>query len=154
MEFRGARAPKVPDVRVIDAEFVVDVVDKLGDEEIQIRVSLAMTVCWQIDWHSLEACLKVGAVVEVEAADEVLVCLALAGVLRHDESGDDLQQLAIAHDSSQSKVGDSHATFRGRVRDAAEVVDSSRHFYCVERETARRGCLCVRGDAGGKRGQQ
>ena len=96
MELRSAGASEVPDLRVIDAEAVVDVVDELGDEKVEVRVPLPVRVRWAVERHALEARLEIGAVVEVEAANEVLVRLPVAGMLGHDEAGHGLEQLAFA----------------------------------------------------------
>ena len=54
---------------------------QLGDQEVEIRVALAVRVRRHVDRHAGDRRREVGAVIEVEAAQEVLVGLALAAVL-------------------------------------------------------------------------
>jgi hypothetical protein len=61
--------------------------DRLGDQEVRVGVALAVPVRGQVDRHAVGEDGDVGAVVGVEAADEVLVGLATAGVLRHHQAG-------------------------------------------------------------------
>ena len=53
-----------------------------------------MAVRRHVDRHAVDACREVGAVVEVEAAQEVLVGLAVARVLRDDHAGRRFQEFA------------------------------------------------------------
>jgi len=81
-------------------------------------------------------------VIEVEAAYEVLVCLALARVLRHDQTGYGLEQLTVARDRPQAQVGRTDASFRRAHRNAAKVVDFPGDLHGVERkapDTVARG---------------
>ena len=47
-----------------------------------------------VDGHAVDPDREIGAVVEVEAAQEILVGFALAGMLGDDQAGHDLQRLA------------------------------------------------------------
>src|SRR5207245_10154668 len=77
---------------------VLDALDELGDEEVEVGVALAVRVRSQVDRHALDRREEVGAVVEVEPAQEVLVCLSRAAVLRDDESRYELEHLAPPED--------------------------------------------------------
>ena len=69
-------------------------VDELGDQEVDVGVALAVGVRRHVDRHAVHVGREVGAVVEVEAAQEVLVGLAVAAVLRDDQPGHDLEHFA------------------------------------------------------------
>ncbi len=83
--------------------------------------------------------LEVGAVVEVEAAHEVLVRLAVAGVLRDDQARHGLEQLAFARDRPRAQVGCADVSLRRTARRADQVVDPPVHLQRVDAEMTRRG---------------
>ena len=71
---------------LIGAFVEFDAADELGNEEIQVRVALAMAVTAHIHRHAVDACGEIRAVVEVKAAEEELIGLAAAAVLRSDQT--------------------------------------------------------------------
>ena len=144
MELGAARAAEVAELRVVDAEPVVDVVDELGDEEVEVGVALTVRVRRHVDRHALEPRLEVGAVVEVEAANEVLVRLAVAGVLRDDEARDRLEQLAFSRQWAKAEVGRADVSLGGGRCDADEIVRTPGNLNDAERSRS----AAVRGDSG------
>jgi hypothetical protein len=154
MKLRAAGAPEISDLRVVHAELVIHEVDELRNEEIEIGVALPVAMRREIERHSVQPRLEVGSVVEVEAAHEVLVRLAVARMLRHDHPRHRLQQLAFARDRAEPELGGADAARRGAHRHAAKVVAAAHHFDGVERQPARgvrlrRGLPGLRGRAGG-----
>ena len=137
MELGAAGAAEVAELGVIDAELVVDVVDELGDEEVEVRVALAVPVRRHVERHALEPRLEVGAMVEVEAANEVLIRLAVAGVLGDDHPGHGLEQLAFAGDRAEPEVGRADPPLGRAGRDTAQVVDATHDLDRVERGAPR-----------------
>ena len=79
---------------------VVDAIDQLRDEEVEVGVALAMRVRAQVDGNAVQGGGEVGAVVEVEAAQEILVRLSRAAVLRDDQPWHQLQHLAGPEDGA------------------------------------------------------
>jgi hypothetical protein len=69
---------------------------QLGHQEVQVGIALPVTVRGHVHRHAVHRHRKVGAVVEVEAAQEVLVGLAVARVLRGDHAGHRLHDVAGA----------------------------------------------------------
>ena len=61
--------------------------DQFGDQEIEIGIALAVRVRAHVDRHVVDVDREIGAVVEIVAAQEILVGFALAGVLRDDQAG-------------------------------------------------------------------
>jgi len=90
---RATRRREVADRGKVGPLEVVDARDELGDQEVQVHVALAMRMRGQVDRHAGEPGREVGAVVEVEAAQEVLVRLARAAVLRDDHARHVLEHL-------------------------------------------------------------
>ncbi len=85
-------------VREIGTLEVLDALDQLRDQEVQIGVALAVRVAAQVERDAVEGGEEVGPVVEVEAAQEVLVRLPGAAVLRDHQARNELQHLARAQD--------------------------------------------------------
>ena len=139
MKLRAARAAEVAELGVIDAEPVVDVVDELGNEEVEIGVPLPVRVRGHVDRHALESRLEIRAVIEVEAANEVLVRLPVARVLRDDEAGHGLEQLALARDWAEAQVRGADVALGSRRGDADEVIDTAQDLDGAER--ARLGAV-------------
>ena len=73
-----------------------------------------MTVGGHVDRDALDAGREVRAVVQVEAAKEVLIRLAVAGVLRDDQAGHDLQQFPHPQEWPVLKLFGEHRAFAGR----------------------------------------
>ena len=63
-------------------------VDRLGNQKVQVRVALAVRVAHGVDRRVVDEERHVGAVIEVEAAREVLLGLASARVLDRKEPRD------------------------------------------------------------------
>jgi hypothetical protein len=87
---------EVADIREIRALPIVQLLDHFGDQEIEVGVALAMSVADQVDRHPVDEGGEVGAVIEIEAAQEKLVGLARAGMLRRHQPGHVLEQVAAA----------------------------------------------------------
>ena len=98
VEVGGADRGEVPFVRVVGALAVLDAAEQLGDDEVEIGVPLAVGVRRHVDRHVVDGRREVGAVVEVDATQVVLVRLALAAVLADDEAGDAFEELAGAQE--------------------------------------------------------
>ncbi len=68
------------------------------------------------DRQAVDLGIEVGAMVEVETAQELLVGFALTTVLRDDQSGDELQQFSAAGDWALGELLSGHKPFRRRSR--------------------------------------
>jgi hypothetical protein len=74
---RADRA-EVPGVGVVGTLCIVEALDDLRDQEVLIRIALRMGVSAPVHRHAVNEAGEVGAVVEVEAPQLVLIGLALA----------------------------------------------------------------------------
>lgn len=92
----GANGGKIAVGGVIDTLLVVHALDEFGDDDVHVGIALAVAMAAQVDGHAVEAGGEVRAVIEVEAAREVLVGFAAAGVLGDDDAGDHFQNFAGA----------------------------------------------------------
>ena len=79
------------DVGVIRALGIGDPVCQLRDHEIKIRVALTVRMGWLVDRHLVDAGRQVGAMVQVIAAQQILVRLTFAAVQGHDQPGHGFQ---------------------------------------------------------------
>ena len=96
---------KSGDLGVVAALAVLEALDELRDQEIQIRVALAMAVRRQVHGHAVDERREVRAVIEVEAAQEHLIRFPAAAVLRHDETRHGLEDLARAQARPRFELG-------------------------------------------------
>ena len=72
----------------------IDRPDQFRNQEIDVGVTLTMSVARHVDRHAVDRDGEIGAVVEIEAAQKILVGFALAGMLGHDQPRHRLQQFA------------------------------------------------------------
>ena len=84
---------KVAFIGKVRAFFVVDAFDQLGDKPVQIAVALPMRMRGHVHGHAVYEAGEIGAVVQVKAAQEILIGLAIAAVLRDDHAWHKLQHL-------------------------------------------------------------
>ena len=102
--------------------FVADAVHQLGNEPVQIAVAMAMRVRGHVHRHAVHIGGEVGAMVQVKAAQKVLVGLAITTVLGDDHAGHKLQHFGRAQRGTVfDQLGGDH-TLAGRVRRANGVV--------------------------------
>ena len=82
----------------------LDRIDRFRHQPVQIRITLAMSMGAHIDRHVVDPDRQVGAVIEIVAAQEILVGFALAAVLRHDQAGHGLQDFPGARDRTRVEL--------------------------------------------------
>ena len=70
----------------------IDRADQFGDQEIQVGIALPVRMGAHVDRHFVDRDGEIGAVVEIEAAQEILVGLAVAAVLGDDQAGNDFKR--------------------------------------------------------------
>jgi hypothetical protein len=71
-----------------------------------------VAVAAHVDWHAVDKGGEIGAVIEVEAAQKILVGLAGAGMLGGNQAGHVFRQLADARDRLGSEIGIADNAFR------------------------------------------
>ena len=85
---------EVAELGVIRAFVHVEAFDGLGNDEIEVGITLPVRMGAKIDRHAIGEERDIGAVIRIEAAEEVLIRLAgSARVLHRDEPGDQTQNL-------------------------------------------------------------
>lgn len=92
-EVERPRRAEVTELDEVGALVRLEHLDRLGDQEVQVRVALPVRVAPQVDGQPVDEEGEVGAVVGVEPAKEVLLGLAAALVLVDDEPRDQAQDV-------------------------------------------------------------
>ncbi len=85
-----------------------------------------MPVRRQVQRHPVEKRREVCAVVEVEAAQKILVRFPAARVLRDDDPGNGFQDFTRAHGRSQTQLLRAHRAHRRRIGDANQTVGTAK----------------------------
>jgi hypothetical protein len=109
------RRVEIAEIWEIRAFAVVQGADQFGDHEIEIGIALAMPMGAHVDRHVVECDVDIGAVIEVEAAQEILVGLPLSAVLGGDQSRHDLEHFADSRSRLLLNLLPGDNTLRGRV---------------------------------------
>lgn len=94
VDFDRTSRAEVADVGVVRPLADIHRPDQFRDEEIDVSIALSVAVSGHVDRHTVQGDGKISAVIEIEAAQKVLVGLALAGVLGDDQARNDFQRLA------------------------------------------------------------
>ena len=104
---------EVTGVGEVGAFLKFDSLDDLGNDEIQVHITLSMGMGAEINWHAIEVGREIRAMIEVDAAQEVLIRLAGAAVLRGDHARHDFYQLGNSGQRSSRKITVADDTLRG-----------------------------------------
>ena len=95
---------------------------ELGNQPVRIGVAVRMGPRRRVHRHTGDAGGKVGAVVEVEAAQVILVRLALSAMLARDESGYCLEHRSRSEDRTRLELPCGDGSLSRRRRDADQVL--------------------------------
>ena len=112
----------IADVRVIRTFLVIHPLHKFRDDGVHVRVTFAVRVRRQVERHVVEINGEVGAVIEIEAAQEILVGLAAAGVLGDDDAGNGFQDFPARRMRALCNFRRAHRSLRGGSGDADHAV--------------------------------
>ncbi|MNS56631.1 hypothetical protein D3C72_894940 [compost metagenome] len=120
---------------------VIDTLHQLGNEEIEVGIALPVRMRAHIDGHAIDIGGEIRAMVEVKAAQEILVGLAVAAVLGDDQPGHEFQQFARAQGGPVDNQLSSDDALAGRIRraDGVVVVASHAHGACFIGNWSRLG---------------
>ena len=117
-----ARRAEIPHVGVIRAFFVIHPLHKLRDDDVHVRVTLAMRVRRQVQRHPIQVVGEIGAVIQIEAAQEILVGLPAARVLRDDDARHGFQDFPAAQNRAVGKLRRAGGALPGGIGDAEHAV--------------------------------
>jgi hypothetical protein len=92
-QVHAARRREVAEKREVRTLPELKALEGLRDHEVEVGVALAVRMADQVHGQPVDGDGEVGAVVGVEATDQILRCLAAALMLSDDEPGDVVQDL-------------------------------------------------------------
>ncbi len=118
MHTRITGGRKIPGIGVIRPFAVVDVVDQFRDNAVQVQVALPVSMAGHVHRYAVHHHRKVGAVIQIKAAQIKLVGLARAAVLGRQRTGYDFNQLTGSRQGSISKLRLPDYALRCRCRHA------------------------------------
>jgi hypothetical protein len=96
-EVDGARGGEVAELDVVGPLEGVHLVDGLGNQEVEIGVALTVGVRAQVHRHAVDEERDVGAVIGVEAPQEILLGLASALMLAQDQARHEAEDIPAGH---------------------------------------------------------
>ena len=106
---------------------VIDARDQFRYQERQVGIALAMRMGRHVDRHAGEIDGKVGTVIQVEPAQEILVGLAVAAMLRDDHARHEFEHFAGPQHRPGLDAFGSHAALAGCVGAADSGVVMAEH---------------------------
>ncbi len=148
---RRADHREIADVGAVGSLAEVDPLDDLRQQAVDVEVALAVAVRAQVPGHAVDVRREVRAVVEVEAAQEVLVRLAAARVLGGHHAGHGLEHVRHAQHGPHEQVGAGDGAFRGGTGRAEQLDAAAEHDDFLE--LAAVGALLGHGRRAGERGR-
>ena len=122
IEVSRAGGTEISGLGVVRSLLIVHPLDELGDDEVHVRIALAMAMRRHVERHAVEERREVGAVVQIEPAHEVLIGLTAARVLRDDQTRDRLQDLARAEQRTLPQLHRARHADGGRIGDPKQAV--------------------------------
>ena len=111
-EGRASGQAEVAEIGAVRSLGIVDPLDQFGNDEVEVEIALAVAVAAHVDRHAVDERRKIGAVIEIEAAQEILVGLAGSGMLGGDQARHVLGQLADPADRLVLEVAIADRAFR------------------------------------------
>ncbi len=136
MEIAGRR--KITLIGKVRALSDIEDVDGLRHQPIKVRIALTMGMGAHVDRHIVDPDRQIGAMIEIIAAQEILIGFALAAVLRDDQSGHGLQKFSGAAHWARIQLLAGHAGLAGHFR----LADRSRtDIGCAGAGCRRLGCI-------------
>ena len=122
VDVRGARRREVTLVRKVGSLRGLHAADELGNEEIEIRVAVAMPVRREIHRDARDRRGEIGSVIEVETSQVVLIRLAFSAVLTDHHSRNGFEHLARAHDRTRVELAGGDGSLTGGLGDAHQIL--------------------------------
>ena len=154
VDARRAGGGKVAVLGGINPLAVGDALHQLGHQEVEVHVALAVGVAGHVHRHAHHMGGEVAAVVEVEAAQEVLVGLSVPRVLGDDQAGHGLQGLGRAQQGAVAQLGGGDGAFAGRIGNADQLVLAGSDGDLLEgRDAGGVGCAAEGGRQEGQSAQ-
>ena len=123
VDLDGAGGAEVAHIGVVRTLADIHRLNQLRDQKVDIGVALPVAMGRHVDGHAVDPDREIGAVVKVEAAQEILVGLALAGVLGDDQAGHGFKRLAGPQEGHgiHLRAADAHGAGGGGLQGSGAV---------------------------------
>ena len=137
VEIVAAGRREIALVGKIRALFKFDVAHELRNEIVDVRVTLTVRVRPEVYRHAVDVRIQVRAVIELETAQVVLICLTAAAVLADDEAGNIFQHFARAQQRARrdlflvDRAGRCGKRLTDEIRLPAVCLDGSDRFEFI-----------------------
>ena len=148
-EVDGARGVEVALVGEVGPLGDLDRLQHFRNDEVQVGVALPVRVRGHVHRHAVDGDGHIGAVIGVEAAQEELVGLAAALVLRDHQARNGAQHVFRGEARAQEEVAVAHGRGAGG-GEGLVAFDGGLEFVCPQSGSGL-GCLCGRRRRGGGR---
>jgi hypothetical protein len=93
---RRAGRGKIADIRIVRPLPESDIVNELRDDPIEVHIALAVGMGGEIDGYAVNKTGEIRAMVQIKAAQKILIGFAAPTVLRHGYARHDLQDFSWA----------------------------------------------------------
>ncbi len=150
IDARRAGVGKIAVLGRVHALAIIDVGDQFRDQEIQVHIPLAVRVAGDVGRHADDGGGEIAAVVEVEAAQEILVGLAVARMLGDDHARYRLQQFGGAQQRPRRQLLRRHRAVGGGIGDADQAGPVAGDGYFRQGRHAGRAGQFAAGQQGGQ----
>ena len=124
---------EIAESRVVWALDEVQRFNRLGNDEIDVCVTLAVAVGAHVDWHAVDPGGEVRPVIQIESAQEHLVRFARAAVLGDDHAGYGLEHVAGSQQRSQRQIHLPHHAFGGSACLPHQDIAPALHQHFLQR---------------------
>ena len=122
IQVRGTGRAEIAHIRIVRALLVIHTLHQFRNDRVHVRIPFAMRVRRQVERHVVEKHREVRAMIQVEAAQKILVGLPPAGVLRDDDAGNGFENFAAAQNGAVGQLRRARGALGGRIRDAQQAV--------------------------------
>ena len=123
----GARRCEIAILRVVNSFLIIHALHQFRDEDIEVRITLSVTMGWQVERHLVQARGEIRAMIEIEAPQEILVRFAPARVLGDDNARHRFKNLPGSRYGAQLELFGANCALGGRVSNTKQAVGPAIH---------------------------
>src|SRR5262249_37590342 len=124
---RRAGGGKIPDIRIVRPLPEGDIINELWNDPIQIHIALAVGMGGEIDGYAIDKTGEIRAMIEIEAAQKILIGFPGATVLRHNHARHDFQDFPRPEKRPGFELDLPYPPFRSRPGNPREIISSTRY---------------------------
>jgi hypothetical protein len=130
---RRARHREIAAVDPVRPLAVIDTLDGFGNKSVDVEIALAMAMGPQVQRHVVDVRREVGAMIEIEPAQEVLIGLTRTRVLGGDQPRNDLEQLGDPQQRTHGQIRPADRAFARGIGNPDQPLASGEHHHFFQR---------------------